>query len=68
MTGRRIVGELSGLRLLVCDIDGVMTDGGIILDTLGNELKRFNVRDGSGLVYWQRVGHQVRSEERRVGK
>lgn len=51
--------DLSNIRLLVCDVDGVMTDGGIILDSEGRELKRFNVRDGSGLVYWRRAGHQA---------
>ncbi len=51
--------DISKIRLLVCDVDGVMTDGGIIIDSTGTETKRFHVRDGAGLKYWQRVGHQV---------
>jgi len=38
-----------GIRLLVLDVDGVLTDGGIILDNQGNELKSFHVRDGHGI-------------------
>ena len=38
-----------GIKLLVLDVDGVLTDGGIILDNKGNELKAFHVRDGHGI-------------------
>ncbi len=38
------------VKMLILDIDGVMTDGRIIYDTRGNELKCFNVLDGMGLV------------------
>ena len=38
------------VKMLILDIDGVMTDGGIIYDTRGNELKCFNVLDGMGFV------------------
>ncbi len=34
------------IRAIITDVDGVLTDGGIIYDNLGNELKRFNVKDG----------------------
>jgi len=37
------------IRLLILDVDGVLTDGGIILDNKGNELKSFHVRDGHGI-------------------
>lgn len=36
----------SKIKLLITDIDGVLTDGGIIYDNLGNEYKKFNVKDG----------------------
>ena len=39
-----------GVKMLILDIDGVMTDGRIIYDEEGNELKCFNVLDGMGLV------------------
>lgn len=45
-----------GIELLVVDVDGVLTDGGIYLGSGGIELKRFDVADGAGIKYWQRVG------------
>ncbi len=38
------------VKMLIVDIDGVMTDGRIIYDSKGNELKCFNVLDGMGFV------------------
>ncbi len=38
------------------DVDGVLTDGGIIHGTGGLEVKQFHVRDGSGLKLWHRAG------------
>ncbi|MEX0746135.1 MAG: HAD-IIIA family hydrolase [Phycisphaeraceae bacterium] len=37
------------IRLLVLDVDGVLTDGSIVLDEHGHETKRFHVRDGLGI-------------------
>jgi 3-deoxy-D-manno-octulosonate 8-phosphate phosphatase (KDO 8-P phosphatase) len=48
-----------GIELLVLDVDGVLTDGRIVLDAEGRELKRFDVQDGAGIKYWQRVGKRV---------
>jgi 3-deoxy-D-manno-octulosonate 8-phosphate phosphatase (KDO 8-P phosphatase) len=47
------------IRLLVLDVDGVLTDGSIILDNEGNELKRFHVRDGHGIKMLRRAGIEV---------
>ena len=44
------------LKLLLLDVDGVLTDGRIILDSQGNELKAFHVRDGHGIKLAQRAG------------
>ncbi|MBI5099183.1 MAG: HAD-IIIA family hydrolase [Nitrospirae bacterium] len=44
------------IKLLILDVDGVMTDGSIILDNEGNEFKRFNVRDGHGIKMLGRAG------------
>lgn len=44
------------VRLLLSDVDGVMTDGGIIYDNQGIETKRFHVRDGLGIRLWQKSG------------
>lgn len=44
------------IKLLLLDVDGVMTDGRIIYDNFGDELKVFDVQDGYGLVLWHRAG------------
>ena len=40
------------------DIDGVLTDGRIILSSFGDELKFFDVRDGFGLALWRKAGYK----------
>ena len=47
------------IKLLILDVDGVMTDGSIILDNEGNEYKAFHVRDGHGIKMLQKAGIQV---------
>ena len=47
------------IRLLVLDVDGVLTDGRLFLSASGEELKVFHVRDGSGLVAVRRAGIEV---------
>jgi 3-deoxy-D-manno-octulosonate 8-phosphate phosphatase (KDO 8-P phosphatase) len=49
----------AGVRLLVLDVDGVLTDGGIVMDDAGAEFKRFHVRDGHGIKLLQRRGIPV---------
>jgi len=44
------------IKMLLLDVDGVLTDGRIILDNQGNELKAFHVRDGHGIKLAQRAG------------
>lgn len=51
--------KLKNIQLLLLDVDGVMTDGGIIYDSSGLETKCFNVRDGHGIKMLQRYGIQV---------
>lgn len=51
--------RLKDIRLLLLDVDGVMTDGGIIYDGNGLETKIFNVRDGHGIKMLQRYGIEV---------
>lgn len=41
-------GRFSSINMLVIDVDGTMTDGGIYYDENGNELKKFNTRDAAG--------------------
>jgi 3-deoxy-D-manno-octulosonate 8-phosphate phosphatase (KDO 8-P phosphatase) len=44
------------IRALVTDVDGVLTDGGLYYAENGDELKRFDVRDGQGLVHLCEAG------------
>ena len=44
------------IELLVLDVDGVLSDGGIIVDANGVESKRFHVRDGAAMAYWRHLG------------
>jgi 3-deoxy-D-manno-octulosonate 8-phosphate phosphatase (KDO 8-P phosphatase) len=46
------------ITLLLTDVDGVLTDGQIILDNQGIEAKSFHVRDGMGIKLWQKAGYQ----------
>lgn len=47
------------IRLLVLDVDGVLTDGSIIYTDGGEEIKRFHVRDGLGIRLLQQAGIEV---------
>jgi 3-deoxy-D-manno-octulosonate 8-phosphate phosphatase (KDO 8-P phosphatase) len=51
-------GRLKKINVLIVDVDGVLTDGGIIIDSNGVETKRFNVQDGLGLVLWKNCGYK----------
>jgi len=51
--------DLAKIELLVLDVDGVLTDGRIILTPGGEEIKVFHVRDGSAMKYWKRVGKKL---------
>ena len=44
------------IKLVIFDVDGVMTDGGITIDEKGTESKSFNVRDGHGVKMMVRSG------------
>lgn len=50
---------VSKIQLLILDVDGTMTDGGIYYDENGNELKKFNAKDGLGIVKIQKAGVSV---------
>jgi 3-deoxy-D-manno-octulosonate 8-phosphate phosphatase (KDO 8-P phosphatase) len=49
-------GRLARVQLLLLDVDGVLTDGGVTWDNQGIESKTFNIRDGLGIQLWQRSG------------
>ena len=49
----------SRIRLLVLDVDGVLTDGGLFYGASGEETKRFHVHDGLALVAARKAGLQI---------
>ena len=51
-----VIQRASKVNFLLIDVDGVLTDGRIVYADYGDELKFFDVQDGAGLVFWNRVG------------
>ncbi len=56
LKGRLLRSRLRAIRLLVCDVDGVLTDGGLHYADDGQVVKRFYVRDGLAVRMLQRSG------------
>ncbi len=54
-----LIERANDVRLLVLDVDGVLTDGRLYFSARGEELKCFHVRDGAGIVQLVRAGIQV---------
>ena len=54
-----LVEKARNIKCLICDVDGVLTDGLIFLDNHANELKAFNIQDGMGLVLLRAAGIEV---------
>ena len=52
----RATPDLRVIRLLLLDVDGVLTDGMVHFDASGHEFKSFHIHDAAGLVYWNRSG------------
>ena len=50
--------RLARVKLFLCDVDGIMTDSGVFIG-LENEVKRFHIRDGLGLVMLRESGIKV---------
>ena len=51
--------KAAGIALLALDVDGVMTDGGVVYGNSGEEIKVFNIKDGLGIKLLQRAGIEV---------
>ena len=81
MIERRPPADLAQLRLLVLDVDGVLTDGTVLYGTGLEEVKAFHTRDGAGLALWRDAGLlttfitgrggdsvQRRAQELRIGR
>ena len=59
MDDNRIKDLASNIALLICDVDGVLTQGEVYLDNTDVELKAFNIKDGLGLKLLQKSGVQL---------
>ena len=63
-------------KMIISDIDGVWTDGGMYYDELGNELKKFNTSDSAGVLFCKKAnipvaiitGENTKLVERRISK
>jgi 3-deoxy-D-manno-octulosonate 8-phosphate phosphatase (KDO 8-P phosphatase) len=55
---KQLASRLKKIKLFLCDVDGVLTDGSIFIGG-EREFKRFNIRDGLGLVLARRAGLKV---------
>lgn len=51
--------KLSKLKLLILDVDGVMTDGGMYYTENGDQFKKFNTKDGLGIIELQKAGLKI---------
>jgi 3-deoxy-D-manno-octulosonate 8-phosphate phosphatase (KDO 8-P phosphatase) len=51
--------KAANIKLILLDVDGVLTDGAVVIYADGSESKRFHIRDGIALVWAQRAGITV---------
>jgi 3-deoxy-D-manno-octulosonate 8-phosphate phosphatase (KDO 8-P phosphatase) len=51
--------DFAKIKMLALDVDGVLTDGALIINADGSESKFFNSLDGHGIRMWQRAGLKV---------
>ncbi|MGZ8095655.1 MAG: 3-deoxy-manno-octulosonate-8-phosphatase KdsC [Methylosarcina sp.] len=54
-----VIEKAKKIKLLILDVDGVLTDGKLFFDNQGNEYKSFHVRDGFGLKLLRMTGVEV---------
>jgi 3-deoxy-D-manno-octulosonate 8-phosphate phosphatase (KDO 8-P phosphatase) len=59
MTKKANTKNLKHIKLLLLDVDGVMTDGGIYYSNSGDEFKKFNIQDGYGIRKLHQAGIKV---------
>lgn len=57
--GQDVETKASQIRLLICDVDGVFSDGRIYLANSGEEIKAFHTRDGYGIKALRQAGIEV---------
>jgi 3-deoxy-D-manno-octulosonate 8-phosphate phosphatase (KDO 8-P phosphatase) len=54
-----IIDRAARIKLILFDVDGVLTDGTLLLHADGSESKRYDIKDGTGIVLAQRAGIRV---------
>lgn len=59
LTSAEIDDRARAIRLILFDVDGVLTNGTVVIHSDGSESKTFAIRDGIGMVWAQRVGIKV---------
>ena len=53
---QQVLEKLDVIRYLILDVDGTMTDGGVYLDSRGEEMKKFSIKDGAGILLARQAG------------
>ncbi len=56
---KALLAKAAKIKLLICDVDGVLSDGKVYLTNQGEELKNFNIKDGLGIKLLQKSGIEV---------
>lgn len=59
LTRRQLLTRLRRVRLLTLDVDGVLTDGGLYFANSGDEMRKYNAKDGLGLKLVRRAGIEI---------
>ncbi len=54
-----VLAKAARIKLMIFDVDGVLTDGGLFMDKDGHEYKKFNSRDGHGMKMLQATGVDI---------
>src|SRR3972149_367231 len=57
--GSEVHAKAARIKLLLVDVDGVLTDGKVVIHGDGTESKKFDIKDGISMVWAQRVGLTV---------
>lgn len=51
----QLLAKAKKIKLLICDVDGVLSDGKVYFGNDGEELKNFNIKDGLGIKLMQKT-------------
>ncbi len=54
-----MLNKLKNIKLIICDVDGVLTDGYLLINERGDYLRRMNIKDGYALRYASDLGMQL---------